>query len=209
MWTYLAVIRILESSVCMCVHVCVLGMLFADCDCGSSHGMIDLNLVHAVIFLIVYLFVAVIFVFSILRLSISFLFMAVFLLLMTAFFSFFNWVWLCVIITVKVSESSTYQKLHHRFFRGTATFDVYIFILPSDCLNLSSRPIFFPLDSECCACVLLHTTGFVCVCVCWKWWESCWMKCCSVFVQLVELIVLWIVHFVDLIVFVLCASRSC
>ena len=62
----------------VCVHVCVLGMLFADCGCGSSHGMIDLNLVHAVIFLIVCLFVAVIFVFSILRLSISFLFMAVF-----------------------------------------------------------------------------------------------------------------------------------
>ena len=43
----------LIKCVYVCVHMCVLGMLFADCDCGSSHGMIDLNLVHAVIFSIV------------------------------------------------------------------------------------------------------------------------------------------------------------
>ena len=33
-----------------------------------------------------------------------------------------------------------------------------------------------------CACACMCVCVCVCTSVCWKWWERCWIKCCSVFV---------------------------
>ena len=54
-------------------------------------------------------------------------------------------------------------------------------LLPWHCWNLPSRPVVFLWTLHALpGHVQLCGVGFVCLC--WKWWERCWMKHCSMFI---------------------------
>ena len=48
-----------------------------------------------------------------------------------------------------------------------------------DCENcaVQYQAVFNTFTAKVCVCVCMC----LCVLECWKWWEGCWMKCCSVF----------------------------